>query len=98
MVRHKHILAICLLFRLSSSRDLQYTPTESHAVRQVGPDIQVFQPADWAKGVVDKLKVEGLTSISLSPGRNPAIAVFVGERKVRSTIVSREKCSSNQVV
>ncbi|KAF9519841.1 hypothetical protein BS47DRAFT_1357866 [Hydnum rufescens UP504] len=51
--------------------DLQYTPTESHAVRQVGSDIQVFHPSDWEKGVVDKLRVEGLSSISLSPGRNP---------------------------
>ncbi|KAF8309745.1 translation initiation factor eIF-2A [Clavulina sp. PMI_390] len=61
--------------------DLQYTSNESHAVRTAGPDIQVFSPSDWAKGVVDKLKVEGLTSISLSPGRNPTIAVFVGEKK-----------------
>jgi translation initiation factor 2A len=61
--------------------DLQYTPTESHAVRQVGPEIQVYHPSDWNKGIVEKLKVEGLTSFALSPGRNPTIAVFVGERK-----------------
>jgi translation initiation factor 2A len=43
----------------------------------------MFDPSDWGKGVVDRLKVEGLSSISLSPGKNPSIAVFVGERKVR---------------
>jgi len=61
--------------------DLQYTISESHAVRLVGPEIQVFRPAEWSKGVVDKLKVEGATSIALSPGLNPSVAVFVAEKK-----------------
>lgn len=30
---------------------------------------------------MDKLKVEGATSVSLSPGLNPSIAVFVAEKK-----------------
>ncbi|KAF9005318.1 translation initiation factor eIF-2A [Hymenopellis radicata] len=61
--------------------DLQYTISESHAVRLVGPDIQVYRPAEWSKGIVDKLKVEGATSVTLSPGLNPSIAVFVAEKK-----------------
>jgi uncharacterized protein with WD repeat len=61
--------------------DLQYTISESHAVRLVGQDIHVFHPAEWSKGIVDKLKVEGATSVSLSPGLNPSIAVFVAEKK-----------------
>jgi len=32
-------------------------------------------------GVWDKLHVEGLTSFSLSPGKNPSIAIFIPERK-----------------
>ncbi|KAH8114226.1 translation initiation factor eIF-2A [Phellopilus nigrolimitatus] len=60
--------------------ELQFTISESHAVRLVGQEIQVFQPADWSKGVVDKLKVEGVTTISLSPGLNPSLAVFVAEK------------------
>lgn len=63
--------------------DLQYTISESHAIRLVGPEVQVFKPAEWSKGVVDKLKVEGATSVSLSPGLNPSLAVFVAEKKVR---------------
>lgn len=63
--------------------DLQYTISESHAVRLVGADIQVYRPAEWSKGMVDKLRVEGATSIVLSPGLNPSIAVFVAEKKVR---------------
>ncbi|KAK0186077.1 eukaryotic translation initiation factor eIF2A-domain-containing protein [Armillaria mellea] len=61
--------------------DLQYTISESHAVRLVGADIQVYRPAEWSKGMVDKLRVEGATSVALSPGLNPSIAVFVAEKK-----------------
>jgi translation initiation factor 2A len=67
--------------------DLQYTISESHAIRLVGPEIQVFKPAEWAKGVVDKLKVEGATSVTLSPGLNPSIAVFIAEKKVSNIVV-----------
>jgi translation initiation factor 2A len=63
------------------SWDLQYTISESHAIRLVGQEIQVFRPAEWAKGIVDRLKLEGATSISLSPGLNPSVAVFVAEKK-----------------
>jgi len=31
---------------------------------------------------VDKLRVEGASMISVSPGLNPSIAVFVAEKKV----------------
>ncbi|KAJ7712124.1 eukaryotic translation initiation factor eIF2A-domain-containing protein [Mycena maculata] len=61
--------------------DLQYTISESHAIRLVGSEIQVFRPVEWAKGIVDKLKVEGASSVSLSPGLNPSVAVFVAEKK-----------------
>jgi len=61
--------------------DLQYTISESHAIRLVGQEIQVFRPAEWSTGVVDKLKVEGATSVVLSPGLNPSVAVFVAEKK-----------------
>ena len=63
--------------------DLQYTISESHAVRLVGQEVQVYRPAEWSKGIADKLKVENATSISLSPGLNPSVAVFVAEKKVR---------------
>ena len=66
--------------------ELQYTISESHAIRLVGPEIQVFRPAEWSKGLVDKLKVEGATSITLSPGLNPSVAVFIAEKKVRARL------------
>ncbi|KAF9232046.1 eukaryotic translation initiation factor eIF2A-domain-containing protein [Melanogaster broomeanus] len=61
--------------------DLQYTVSESHAVRLVAQEVQVFRPAEWGKGVVDKLRVEGASMVSLSPGLNPSLAVFVAEKK-----------------
>jgi len=60
---------------------LQFTVSESHAVRLVSSEIQVYHPAEWSQGIMDKLRVEGATSISLSPGLNPSIAVFVAEKK-----------------
>lgn len=64
--------------------DLQYTISESHAIRLVGQEIQVYRPVEWSKGIVDKLKVEGATSVTLSPGLNPSLAVFVAQKKVRN--------------
>lgn len=61
--------------------DLQYTISESHAIRLVSGEIQVYRPSDWSKGIVDKLKIEGATAVSLSPGLNPSIAAFVAEKK-----------------
>ncbi|KIJ32447.1 hypothetical protein M422DRAFT_213804 [Sphaerobolus stellatus SS14] len=60
--------------------NLQYTDTETHALRLAGPEIQVFHPSTWSKGVVDKVKVEGCTYVNLGPGKNPHVAVFVGEK------------------
>lgn len=61
---------------------LQYTISESHAIRLVSQEIQVYRPSSWSEGIVDKLRVEGATSVTLSPGLNPSIAVFVAEKKV----------------
>jgi translation initiation factor 2A len=62
--------------------DLQYTISETHAIRLVSQEIQVLNPADWKQGIVNKLKVEGATSVALSPGLTPSLAVFIGEKKV----------------
>lgn len=61
--------------------DLQYTISESHAIRLVSGEIQVYRPSEWSKGIMDKLKIEGATAVSLSPGLNPSIAIFVAEKK-----------------
>lgn len=50
-------------------------------MRLAGPEVQVYHPAEWAKGPVDKLRVEGLTSAVLSPGANPSLVLFIPEKK-----------------
>jgi len=61
--------------------DVQYTISESHAIRLVSSEIQVFSPAEWGKGVVGRIKVEGASAITLSPGLSPSVAIFVPEKK-----------------
>ncbi|KAG1719591.1 uncharacterized protein EDB91DRAFT_1288264 [Suillus paluster] len=45
--------------------DLQYTISESHAIRLVAQEIQVYRPAEWGKGIADRLRVEGASMVSL---------------------------------
>ncbi|PFH53541.1 hypothetical protein AMATHDRAFT_137237 [Amanita thiersii Skay4041] len=61
--------------------NFQFTISESHAIRLVSSEVQVYRPAEWSHGIVDKLRVEGATSVALSPGLNPSVAVFVAEKK-----------------
>jgi translation initiation factor 2A len=61
-------------------RDLQYTASESYAVRLAGPEVQVFNPTNWAAGGVAKLRIDGMTSAVLSPGANPSVALFIPEK------------------
>lgn len=79
-------LCYCLCappYMISRTRDLQYTPAEDRAVRVSNSEIQIYNPSAWAKGATDKLRVEGLTAVTPSPGQYPALAVFVAEKKVR---------------
>lgn len=66
-----------------ATRHLQYTADESKAIRCVTNEVHVYNPRDWSAGIVDKVRLEGVTSVSLSPGQNPNIAMFVAEKKVR---------------
>ena len=72
--------------------DLQYTISESRAVHLVSQEIQVFRATEWSKGVFDKRRVEGASMVSLSPGLNPSIAIFVAEKKVWFTITAGYTC------
>lgn len=62
--------------------DVDYTVDESLCARLNNDEIQVFDPSNFKKGVVSKLKVEGMTNISVSPGQNPYVAAFIAEKKV----------------
>ncbi|GAA6002623.1 hypothetical protein JCM10207_007598 [Rhodosporidiobolus poonsookiae] len=60
---------------------LQFSEDESKAVRVVTNEVHVYDPRNWDAGIVDKFRLEGVTSVSISTGRNPNIALFVAEKK-----------------
>lgn len=63
-----------------NSWKLQYTEDEAFALRSITNEVHILSTAkDFS--LVDKLRLEGLSSFSLSPGRNPSVAVFIAERK-----------------
>ncbi|KAG2096361.1 eukaryotic translation initiation factor eIF2A-domain-containing protein [Suillus discolor] len=50
--------------------DLQYTISESYAIRLVAQAIQVYRPAEWGKGIAGALavvKIYGLSNLSGAP-------------------------------
>ena len=71
---------------------LQYSQDEKICCRNVTNEVHIYESANIQSGkftrgsllmtgIWKKLRVEGLTSFSLSPGTNPSIAVFLPERK-----------------
>lgn len=60
----------------------QFNEEETYLVRQVSTELQVFEPnAVQAKGIVGRLRLEGMTSFELGAGSKPVVAVFCGEKK-----------------
>lgn len=60
----------------------QFTENEDACLRMVTNELHVFDPRDIeGKGMIGRLKLEGLTSYEIGPGEKPAVAVFCGERK-----------------
>ncbi|MCO5558277.1 hypothetical protein L7F22_011856 [Adiantum nelumboides] len=56
--------------------------SETAALRLVSGELQVFDPAALdSKGVIGRLKLEGMTSYEIGPGEKPSVAVFCGEKK-----------------
>jgi len=72
---------VAFTYKPQQNWNLQFTEDETFACRMVSSEIQVFQTSNFAQGISTKLRVEGSTSYSLSPGRNPCFAVFVAEKK-----------------
>ncbi|BGP36325.1 hypothetical protein JCM10449v2_000224 [Rhodotorula kratochvilovae] len=60
---------------------IQYTSDETKAVRSVTNEVHVYNTASWEAGIADKVRLEGVTSVSVSPGPNPNLALFVAEKK-----------------
>ena len=67
--------------KAQESWKLQFTEDETFALRSIQNEIHILDPRK-AFTLVDKLRIEGLSSFSLSPGKNPFIATFIAEKKV----------------
>lgn len=60
---------------------LQYTADETYACRLVNSELHAFKTSDWEAGIAFKLRLEGSTQFTLSPGRNPSAGFFIPEKK-----------------
>ncbi len=68
--------------------NLQYTYDEKFCARVVTNEVQIYQSHDLTT-VWNKIRVEGVAEFAVSPGENHAIAVFVPERKVSLSAITR---------
>ena len=65
--------------------NLQYTYDEAYCARVVTNEVQFYESGNLSE-VWNKLRVEGISDFSVSPGKNHSIAVFIPERKVSMTL------------
>ncbi|QSL65925.1 hypothetical protein MERGE_003062 [Pneumocystis wakefieldiae] len=72
----------------SQISNLQYTTDEKLCAHKVTNEIQFFDSENMEKGPIYKLHANGVSSFSLSPGRNNVIAVFIPEAKGTPATVS----------
>ncbi|RKF75687.1 Eukaryotic translation initiation factor 2A [Golovinomyces cichoracearum] len=70
----------CFVQKSQTSWNLQYTFDEKYCARVVTNEVQFYQSVDLGT-VWTKLRVEGVSDFSISPGSNHSIAVFIPERK-----------------
>lgn len=65
--------------------NLQYTADEQFCARLVTNEVHFYQSSDLTT-VHDKLRVEGVATFALAPGKTHSVAVFIPERKVSSVL------------
>lgn len=73
-----NIILDCPLFRPS----IKFSSDEAVACRLATNEIQYFDSGDFSKGVVYRLKVQGVAAIELSKAPGSHVAVFIPEAKV----------------
>ncbi|KAG0166222.1 hypothetical protein DFQ28_007609 [Apophysomyces sp. BC1034] len=67
--------------------NFQWTDDEKYCARMVTGEIQFWESKNAGKAVWARLKLDGVARFSLSPGKAPAIAVFIPEKKGAPAIV-----------
>ncbi|KXN74545.1 eIF2A-domain-containing protein, partial [Conidiobolus coronatus NRRL 28638] len=60
---------------------IQWDNDEQYLSRMVTNEVQLFSTSTFSTTPAHRMIHQGLTSYSLSPGKNLAIAIFVGEKK-----------------
>lgn len=67
-------------------------------MRIVTNEVHVYDPSNFAAGIADKLRIEGITSVCVSPGKNPSLGLFVAEKKVNiSRYISTSKTAHSDL-
>ncbi|KAF9932583.1 hypothetical protein BGZ75_008526 [Mortierella antarctica] len=61
--------------------NVQWTDDEAYCARMVSNEVHFWEPKNLAKTPFTKLRQEGMSQFSLSPGKSTSVAVFFGERK-----------------
>ncbi|KAF9428101.1 hypothetical protein BGZ94_003370 [Podila epigama] len=61
--------------------NVQWTDDESYCARMVSNEVHFWEPKNLPKAPFTKLRQEGMSQFSLSPGKSTSVAVFFGERK-----------------
>ncbi|KAI9594721.1 eukaryotic translation initiation factor eIF2A-domain-containing protein [Syncephalis fuscata] len=67
--------------RSQTGWNVQWTHDESFCARLVTNEIHLYPAKQLAKGTHSNLRLEGVSSFSISPGKSPSIAAFIPERK-----------------
>ncbi|KAI8374302.1 eukaryotic translation initiation factor eIF2A-domain-containing protein [Radiomyces spectabilis] len=70
-----------------NSWNFQWTDDEKYCARMVTGEVQFWESKNAGKAVWARLKLDGVAEFSLSPGKAPAVAVFIPERKGAPAIV-----------
>ncbi|KAG0273869.1 hypothetical protein BGZ95_010330 [Linnemannia exigua] len=61
--------------------NVQWTDDEAYCARMVSNEVHFWEPKNLTKTPFTKLRQEGMSQFSLSPGKSTSVAVFFGERK-----------------
>ncbi|KAF8932044.1 hypothetical protein BGZ52_011105 [Haplosporangium bisporale] len=61
--------------------NVQWTDDETYCARMVSNEVHFWEPKNLPKAPFTKLRLEGMSQFSLSPGKSTSVAVFFGERK-----------------
>eukprot|EP00842_Homolaphlyctis_polyrhiza_P000569 jgi/Hompol1/1512/HPOL_004755-RA len=75
--------ALSFTNKLASKWNVDWTENESHAARLVSSEVQIYDAKNFSRGIASRLKINGISNFSMSPGKRPVIAVFYPEKNAQ---------------